>query len=290
MVVFPNAKINIGLNVIRRRNDGYHDIETLMAPVDWCDVLEIVPSTSGKDTLTVSGIKIDCPPEKNLVMKAIGRLRLVERLMIPAVDVYLNKNIPDGAGLGGGSADAAFAIMAVDRLFSLNLTESEMSRLASEVGSDCPFFISNTPKLATGRGDILSTVDAISDLLNQLDVVIIKPDTVSVSTGQAYAALTPSLPEIPLKELVSVDVSTWKERICNDFEKAIFPHNKNIGLIKQRLYDYGAVYASMTGSGSAVYGLFERRYTTLPSKEELEKMFPDCYIHEGKFLLSPFAL
>lgn len=156
MIVFPNAKINIGLNILRRRPDGYHDLETVMYPIPWRDVLEIVPGRSGCDTLTCTGRPVNCPPEKNLVMKAVKALRGVAEF--PPVDIFLEKIIPDGAGLGGGSADAAFAITAIDSLFSLGLPRRLMAEVAAGIGADCPFFIYNEPALCTGTGTTMTHI------------------------------------------------------------------------------------------------------------------------------------
>ena len=270
MVVFPNAKINLGLNVIRRRPDGFHDISTVMFPVGWHDVLEVVPAKEGCSTLTVSGRGVDCPPEKNLVMKALNALR--KKIEVPEVDIYLEKIIPDGAGLGGGSADAAFTILALNGLFSLGLTEEEMADVAAEVGSDCPFFIYNRPMLATGRGEILTPIELD---LSDYSIVIVKPDGCSVSTATAYAGITPHLPALSVAEIIDEPTDCWADRLVNDFEATIAEIHPTIKLIKHRLMDLGASYAAMSGSGSAVFGLF-------PNKTDLstiQQSFPGMNIY-----------
>lgn len=281
MVVFPNAKVNLGLDVLRKRNDGYHDISTVMVGVDWCDVLEIVPSRDGCDHLSVTGHKVDCPVEDNLVMKALRTMRLKQGELIPAVEIYLHKNIPDGAGLGGGSADAAFTVTALNKLFNLNLTAEEMADIAAHVGSDCPFFIYNKPMLAQGRGELLSPLPGLEDILAPYKVVIIKPLGASVSTRVAYSGITPAIPETPIERIVFNEVASWKDTLTNAFEKSIFAHTTEPESIKRQLYELGAVYASMTGSGSSVFALFERDKVPANIKER----FAACNSHVGSFVL-----
>lgn len=253
MISFPNAKINIGLNVVRKREDGYHDIETVMVPVGWSDILEIVPSKIPDETkLNVSGRKVDCPAEKNLVFKALREVEKMVGRALP-VDIFLRKILPDGAGLGGGSADGAFMIKSLNDEFSLGLTVKDMENIASKIGSDCPVFIRNVPMLATGRGEIL---EAVHLPLRNWKIIIVKPKE-SVSTAQAYNGIVPKQPEVPLKSLIQLPVSEWKNSIYNDFENVVFKIYPSFKKIKNTLYDRGAVYSSMSGSGSAFYGLFE---------------------------------
>lgn len=266
MLLFPNAKINLGLDILRRRPDGYHDLSTVMIPVGWQDILEIVPAKGPSATLTVSGRKVDCPPEKNLVMKAWHLM--AERHGVPPVDIYLRKIIPDGAGLGGGSADAAFTLRGLDQLFSLNLTDGQLADMASQLGADCPLFIYNRPMLATGTGTELTPVEAN---VKGLAITIVKPP-VSVPTGQAYSRVTPAIPATPLPQLLTLPVEQWQGRVKNDFESSVFPIHPLIASIKERLLDHGAIYASMSGSGSAVYGLF----ATDILAEQAAHMFPQC--------------
>lgn len=269
MLQFPNAKINLGLDILRRRPDGYHDIETVMWPVGWCDVLEIVPSDSPSTTLTVTGRTVACPPEKNLVMKAYNAL--AERVGgLPPVDIYLRKIIPDGAGLGGGSSDASFTLKILNEMFSLGLTDEELAEVAAHLGADCPFFIYNRPMLATGTGTDLTPVDVD---LEGLHTVIVKPP-VSVPTAAAYSAVTPAVPEVPLIERLSLPVEEWQGKVVNDFEPSVFPAYPAVAEVKRRLMDAGAVYVSMSGSGSAVYALFRDDKLA----EEVSRLFPDCAV------------
>lgn len=266
MVVFPNAKINLGLNILRRREDGYHDISTVMVPVGWCDILEIVPSKGTETTLTVSGRYVDCPPEKNLVMKALRALS--SRYPIPPVDIYLEKIIPDGAGLGGGSADAAFTVSCLNSLFELGLSKDEMAAIAAEVGSDCAFFIYNRPMLATGRGEILTLVELD---LSSYSLVIVKPSGCSVSTKEAYGGIIPHKPAQSVAEIIDRPVETWAEDLVNDFEGPIVAIHPTIGKIKQTLIGSGAIYSAMSGSGSSVFGIFPGDFPV----EGLSRLFPD---------------
>ncbi len=218
----------------------------------WRDVLEIVPAKGPDTTLTVSGRSVDCPAEKNLVMKAYRALNEVTPL--PAVDIYLRKVIPDGAGLGGGSADAAFTLSALNNLFALGLDKSQLAGIASSLGADCPFFIHNRPMLATRTGIELSEIELPQ--LSGLTMLIVKPD-IRISTAVAYSGVKPKTPSTPLCRLLDMPVETWRGAVHNDFElslKEIFPE---LNQIKDELYDRGAVYASLSGSGSALYGLFK---------------------------------
>ncbi len=251
MITFPNAKINLGLDILRRREDGYHDIETVMVPVPWHDVLELVPAKGEETTLTVSGRHVECPPEKNLVMKAY---RALEReVSLPPVDIYLRKIIPDGAGLGGGSADAAFTLKVLNDLFALGYTDAELARVASGIGADCPFFIYNRPMLCTGTGTDMEPVDLD---LSGMDILIAKPD-VSVPTAAAYSRTTPAIPEVTAGRIVADSPATWTGRLKNDFEASVFPAYPAIAALKERIESLGPVYAAMSGSGASVYGLFE---------------------------------
>lgn len=271
MIAFPNAKINIGLFITARRPDGYHDIASVMMPVDWCDILEIVPAKDGVTTLTVTGRRVDCPQEKNLVMRAYRAM--AERYNLPPVDIFLRKIIPDGAGLGGGSADAAFTITTLDKLFGLGLSDDVMTGIAATIGSDCPFFIYNRPMHATGTGTTLSPV---SLSIKGHTLVIVKPH-VHVSTAEAYGGCRPrpstlSLPDV----LATVPPEEWKQAgIKNDFEETVFSHHPLIAEIKSTLYDMGAEYASMSGSGASVFGIFGRDILA----EDIEKTFPETDFH-----------
>lgn len=277
MILFPNAKVNIGLDILRRRPDGYHDISTVMIPVKWCDVLEIVPAAADATTLTVSGHKVDCPPEKNLVMKAYRALSEYAS-GLPAVDIYLRKIIPDGAGLGGGSADAAFTIKGLNELFQLGLTDEKMAETAALIGADCPFFIYNKPMLCTGTGTTMSEIAFPG--LSEYVIAIVKPP-VSVPTAKAYAGVTPALPEIALENIFTLFPHT--DKIKNDFEKSVFPAYPAIEEVKNRLVSsFHPLYSSMSGSGSAVYAIFEAATVSADNlAEKLEEEFPGCDTFAG---------
>lgn len=268
MITFPNAKINLGLDIIRRRPDGYHDISTVMMPVPWRDILEIVPAAGSETTLTVTGNKVDCPPEKNLVMRAYRLME--ERFGLPPVDIYLRKIIPDGAGLGGGSADAAFTLTALRDLFGVEVSDDELAAMAARLGADCPLFVYNRPMLATGTGTTLTPVDVSG--LEGKQLVIVKPP-VSVPTAQAYSRVTPAEPQVPVMEILSLPVAEWQGRLKNDFEPSVFPLHPMIADIKARLLASGALYASMSGSGSAVYGIFGADILA----EQVTDLFPGCH-------------
>lgn len=250
MILFPNAKINIGLDIIRRRPDGYHNISTVMYPTGWKDILEITSSQSSETTLTVTGRKVDCPPEKNLVMKAYRRM--VAEVSLPPVNIYLHKIIPDGAGLGGGSADAAFTLIGLNRLFDLGFDDKQLASMAGSIGADCAFFIYNRPMLCEGTGTTMRPIDLD---LDSYKIIIVKPP-VNIPTAQAYSGCTPREPETPLPYRLTLPIDQWGKCIHNDFEAGITAAHPEIGEIKQRLLDLGAVYSAMSGSGSAVFGLF----------------------------------
>lgn len=251
MIQFPNAKINLGLNIVERRPDGYHNIETALFPIPLNDILEIVPAKGGDTTLTTYGRPVGCPPEKNLVMKAC---RLMQReLGAPPVDIYLNKIIPDGAGLGGGSADAAFTMTMLNQMFGLNAGNDKLAKLAASIGADCPFFILNQPALATGIGDILTPLTLS---LKGYRLVLVKNDSISVPTKAAYSQVTPSHSHSPIAQILAKPVETWQESLKNDFEPSVFKQFPQLAATKQELLDQGAAYAAMSGSGSSVFGLF----------------------------------
>ncbi|MDE7410857.1 MAG: 4-(cytidine 5'-diphospho)-2-C-methyl-D-erythritol kinase [Paramuribaculum sp.] len=252
MVVFPNSKINLGLNIISRRTDGYHNISSVMVPIGWCDVLELVPSKSTATTLTVSGRKVDCLPEKNLVMKAFRAVN--ERTELPPTDIYLRKIIPDGAGLGGGSADAAFTVKALNSLYSLGMNDDEMAEICSTIGADCPFFIYNRPMLASDTGTTLSPI--CIPLPQSIKITVIKPD-VSISTAEAYSGVSPHIPQYSITDILSTPIKNWRGKLVNDFESQMAGSHPRIASLLNMLYEHGAIYAAMSGSGSAVFGLFD---------------------------------
>jgi 4-diphosphocytidyl-2-C-methyl-D-erythritol kinase len=248
MIVFPNAKINIGLHVVSRRPDGYHNLETLFYPVELSDALEMAEAKETR--ISFSGLPVDGPPEQNLVLKAFHLLK--KDFDLPPVQFHLHKKIPTGAGLGGGSSDAAFTLKMLNSFFQLRLNTAQLKNYAAKLGADCPFFIENQPAFATGIGDRLSPVKI--DLSNYR-IVILKPE-VSVSTAEAYKNIIPAQPEFNLQNLAELPVSQWKETVVNDFEKNVFRVYPQIEFWKKKLCEMGAEFASMSGSGSAVFGLF----------------------------------
>lgn len=270
MVTFPKAKINIGLRVTGKRSDGFHDIETLFYPVNLCDALEfVVPG--GKvtdDELTVTGIDIRTQNEKNLVIRAVRKMR--EKFPVPFLKIHLHKAIPTGAGLGGGSSDAACILKSINRYFNISLSEEDLRAYALELGSDCPYFIDPSPSIATGRGEKLT---AVGSFLEGYNLVLINPG-IHISTRDAYLNSTPAVPKKSLKQLIMNDPSEWKKYIKNDFEDFAFKLYPQIREIKKSLYLSGAVYASMSGSGSSVYGIFDR-------KPVVEDNLKEFVIYEG---------
>lgn len=258
MIVFPNAKINIGLNVVSRRADGYHNLETIFYPVSVCDALEMVESDQIQ--FTASGIEIDGPPEDNLVLKAYRLLQ--SEFKLPPVHFHLHKNVPFGAGLGGGSADAAFALKMLNNHFGLNLNDADLENFAAKIGADCPFFIRNKPVFAEGIGNEFQNIEID---LSEYHIIILKPPF-SVSTAEAYRNIVPAKPKFSLPEITRTAICDWKYLVINDFEKSVFPKYPQIAELKELLYDLGASFASMSGSGSAVFGIF-RHLPVLPEKK-----------------------
>ena len=249
MICFPNAKINLGLHITAKRKDGYHEIETCMVPIPLHDALEMMEAK--KTIFETTGLCIPGDEKDNLILKALKLLRK-DFNDLPNVHIHLHKNIPMGAGLGGGSADAAFALTLMNKLFELHLEDWFLEDYAAQLGSDCPFFIENAPKIATGRGEILEpvTVDIKGD-----HILLIKPP-VHVGTKEAYSGVKPQSPKHELKEILK-DKDTWKENLVNDFEASIFPQYPELAEIKSKLYEMGAYYAAMSGSGSTLFGLFK---------------------------------
>lgn len=252
MIVFPNAKINLGLSVVGKREDGYHNIETVFYPLPLRDALELIIAPDGRQEFSASGIAIPGNPEQNLVLKAFYLLQ--QDFKLPPVKIHLHKAIPPGAGLGGGSADAAFMIKLINQVFDLNLSISGMQELAGKIGADCPFFIENKPTFAFGKGD--QFLPAEINLSGHFAIVV-KPE-VNVSTAAAYAGINPQKPELSVEKIINLPIEKWKENLKNDFEESVFKKHPEIGIIKDLLYKNGALYASMSGSGSAVYGIFEK--------------------------------
>lgn len=270
MVAFANAKINIGLQVLSRRADGYHNLETVFYPLKIHDVLEVVEAP---DTRFIpSGISIPGNGQDNLCMKAYRLLK--EAHDLPPVHIYLHKTIPVGAGLGGGSADAAFLLTLLNSMFGLELSESQLIDHARQLGADCAFFIRNTPVLATGIGDVLEDIEVD---LSGYHLVLVTPP-VHVSTAEAYGTVTPHPEGRQLKSVISQPVSTWRNAIVNDFEMGIFAVHPEIAKVKEKLYENGALFASMSGSGSAVYGLFTEPIQPL----DLERDNQVFYMNGGR--------
>ena len=249
----PNCKINLGLHVVRKRADGYHDLETIFLPVhDLCDELEITPTEGSATVVRQEGIVLDNAPDDNLCMKAYRLLQ--EEFGIPPVEILLRKNIPFGAGLGGGSSDAAFTLKMLNDMFSLGLSVDDLEQRAARLGADCAFFIQNRPAYATGIGDQLEPLDID---LSSYRIVIEIPPNEHVSTREAYAGLHLQSGNRPdLRQAVRQPVSQWRDIIVNDFEASVFPAHPAIAALKEDMYRRGALYACMTGSGAAVFGLF----------------------------------
>ena len=249
MICFPNAKINLGLNVAGKRPDGYHNIETVFYPIPLRDALEVVEAETFSFSQT--GIPLGLSAGDNLAVKA---MRLLSACALPPLEVHLYKAIPSGAGLGGGSADGAFMLKLLNDFGRLGFGEDELEALASRLGADCPFFIRNTPVFASGTGNVF---EAVGLSLKGFRLCLVTPPGIRVSTAEAYAALKPQTPPVPLREIIRLPVKEWKGVMTNDFEQSIFDKYPELAGIKQNLYDAGAVYASMSGSGSSVFGLFE---------------------------------
>ena len=251
------AKINISLNVKEKRPDGYHNLETVFYPINLLDALEITVTDKQEQdcAIKVSGEVLAGRPEDNLVVKAYKALKAIFPDKIKPVEARLHKHIPSGAGLGGGSSDAAFTLKLLNEKFQLELSEGQLQQIAAKIGADCPFFIKNKPVFAQGIGDVLTELD-IS--LKGKVIVLIKPD-IGISTKDAYAMINPKKPELPLTELLKQPIEQWKDNVVNDFEKSVFRKFPEIAAIKDRLYDLQAVFAAMSGSGSAVFGIFNQQ-------------------------------
>ena len=273
MITFPCAKINLGLNIVSKRPDGYHNLETVFYPIPLTDALEIkymdekFPSESPCD-LKITGNDVDCNEEDNLVIKAYQLL--AADFQLPRVHAHLVKRIPTQAGLGGGSSDAAYMIRLLDERFRLNIGIPEMERYAAKLGADCAFFITADPSYAEGIGDVLMPVDVPGAGLGGYYLAVVKP-SVAVSTRDAYAAIVPTTPAKCCRDIVRQPIETWKDELVNDFEAPIFAMHPELAAIKQSLYDAGAVYAAMSGSGSALFSIFREQPTGL--EKEFEGMF-----------------
>ena len=276
MITFPNCKINLGLNIVGKRPDGYHNLETVFYPVELKDALEVTlpdDSQNEKYILRQFGNEIDCNPEKNLVVKAYKLLD--EQYHLPPINIQLLKHIPSGAGLGGGSSDAAFMLKLLNELFELNISTEELEIFAARLGADCAFFIQDKPTFATGIGEIFTPIELS---LKGYQIVIIKPN-VFVSTKEAFAHINPHIPSESVKDIVALPVSSWKDKLHNDFENSIFPQHPAIATIKDLLYEKGAEYASMSGSGSSVFGIF-----TLDVQLPKFDLSEDSFFYSGRLL------
>lgn len=267
MILFPQAKLNIGLFVTRRRPDGYHILQTLFYPIDWCDALEVLPAEGpGPDVRWLQqGIQVDCDPESNLCVKAY---RLLQQRYpdLPPVQMCLQKNIPFGAGLGGGSSDGAHALLMLRQLFGLDVTDAELEAMAAKMGADCAFFCRCGNGLNTAANEEKMQAQYCEGIGHELQphtlslkgyyIVVVKPPF-GVSTRQAYSGVHPVVPEISLDQLLTRPINQWRDCIHNDFEDSVFPQFPELADIKQSLYNHGAIYASMSGSGSAMFAIFD---------------------------------
>jgi 4-diphosphocytidyl-2-C-methyl-D-erythritol kinase len=251
MVLFPNCKINLGLKILRKRADGYHDLDTVFYPLPFRDVLEIIPSPTLQFTAT--GLTIPGDPAGNLCVKAFNLLK-TDFPDLPAIHIYLHKHIPVGAGLGGGSSDGAMMLLLLDRRFHLGLEPVRLQDYAARLGSDCPFFLVNKPCVAAGRGERLQPIDLD---LSGYSFVIVNPG-LHIGTADAFAHCVPDERGAPVSEIIRQSPGTWREALTNDFETPLFHQYPMLRSIKQQLYNQGAVYASMTGSGSGIFGIFEK--------------------------------
>ena len=273
MVTFPNAKINLGLDVVSKRPDGYHNLETVFYPIPLEDVLEIttVKDANAPDfTFTMHNAVFDGDNNDNLVVKAYKILAADHKL--PKVEMALYKNIPTGAGLGGGSADAAFALKMLNEIAGLALSDDILEEYAAQIGADCAFFIRNTPAYATGIGNILTPTTCN---ISGYTLVLVKPE-IHISTQQAYSLVRPAAPETPLTEIAKLPVEQWKGLMKNDFEKSVFAAHPSMERIKEQLYEIGAVYASMSGSGSSFFGIFKEEQDIEKIKAQFTGMFCWC--------------
>ncbi len=257
MLHFPSCKINIGLYVVNRRNDGYHNIESAFYPVSFLtDILEIVESENNCDNYFFSGLGFDVSKEQNLCFKVVELLR--KNYTFPKIDLYLHKVVPMGAGLGGGSADAAKTLLMINSIFNLNISYDILKSYALELGSDCPFFIENKPQIGEGRGEILKPF--LTNLSGKY-LLVVKPN-IHITTSQAYKNVVPNDSRISIEEILKKEIREWKTYLENDFEKSVFAQFPQIMELKATLYSMGAIYAQMSGSGAACYGIFSEKPKT----------------------------
>jgi 4-diphosphocytidyl-2-C-methyl-D-erythritol kinase len=252
LITFPNCKINLGLNIISKRDDGYHNLETVFYPLPFYDVLEIISSDKKENEFFLTGITIEGEIQNNLCLKAYEILKK-DFPQLPFIKIYLQKNIPTGAGLGGGSADGAFTLILLNEKFNLELSEEKLLQYALQLGSDCPFFIINKPSFAQQRGEVLEKI--IVDF-SGYKILLVNPQ-IHINTGRAFTEIKPSVPVLSIKEIIQKPVYEWKHFLKNDFELPVFKIYPSIKKIKEHLYSIGALYAAMSGSGSTVFGIFE---------------------------------
>lgn len=271
MIIFPNTKINIGLNITDKRPDGYHNLETIFYPISLEDALEVTQTENSQEKyiFNTSGLPVKGNSDDNLVIKAYRLVKEKHKNITP-IKINLYKNIPMGAGLGGGSSDAASMIMILNNMFQLGLSDNMMEEYASKLGADCAFFIKNRPTFAKGIGNIFKPINLS---LKGYYLALVKPD-IFISTKEAFANIVTKTPSHSLDTLINEPIEKWKMNIVNDFEDSIFKNHKELETIKNKLYDLGAVYSSMSGSGSTIYGIFK----TLPIN--WEKQFENCYTKE----------
>lgn len=261
MITFPCAKINLGLNIVNKRSDGYHELQTVFYPTKLTDTLEIkrmddkFPVDTACD-LKIYGIPVACNEQDNLVVKAYNLI--AQDYDLPRIHAHLFKQIPSQAGLGGGSSDAAYMIRLLDERFRLNMGNAEMERYAARLGADCAFFITAEPSYATGIGEILEPTDWPWDALDTYYIGIVKP-YIAISTKEAFAHIVPQMPAKCCRDIVRQPIETWRDELTNDFEKPLFALHPELADIKQRLYQEGAIYAQMSGSGSALFGIFDHK-------------------------------
>ena len=270
MITYPNAKINLGLNIVEKRPDGYHNLETVFYPINLQDALEVNDlEGEGEYTLKISGTPIEGELDNNLVVKAY-RLLKKDFPNMGSINIHMYKHIPTGAGLGGGSADAAFMLKLLNEKFKLNLSTEKLEEYAATLGADCAFFIQNKPVFASGIGNIFEEINLS---LKGYYLVLVKPD-IFVSTKDAFANIIPMKPNHSLKEIIRMPVETWRATMKNDFEESVFKKYPEIAAIKDKLYDMGAIYASMSGSGSSVFGIFREQV------DHVDEVFNGCFCRQ----------
>lgn len=271
MISFPNAKINLGLYVTAKRPDGFHDIESVFLPISLVDVLEIIPAERNKVEFALEGIRVEGDVKENICIKAYELLQ--KDFDLPGIKACLLKNIPTGAGLGGGSSDGAFMLRLLDKTFALHLPSDRLTKYAAVLGSDCPFFLANQACFVSGRGENLAPLPLD---MRSFFITVVHPG-IHVSTAEAYSILKPRPADLNLTQLSTSNMGEWRNTITNHFEAPVIALHPEIGAIKKKLYELGAIYASMSGSGSSVYGIFE-------DQKNLAASFENYFCWSGKFL------